>query len=88
MARRNHADDFACGRMINRLEEGCSLVSVTQEFGIDHMLDSRAWTVFQNAGAAVRKVGGGWTRKTTTMDNRYTVLLAKRDRQESASKTA
>ncbi|GFW56064.1 uncharacterized protein TNCV_374701 [Trichonephila clavipes] len=35
MTRRNHLDDFTRGRMIGKLEEGCTVTSVAAEFGIN-----------------------------------------------------
>ncbi|GFX75580.1 transposable element Tcb2 transposase [Trichonephila clavipes] len=46
---------------------------------------SRAWKAFQTTGKAVRKVGGGRPRTTTTGDDRYNILLEKRGRRQSAS---
>ncbi|GFW00724.1 transposable element Tcb2 transposase [Trichonephila clavipes] len=50
MARRNHLDDFTRGRMIGKLEEGCTVTSVAAEFGINKSVVSRAWKAFQTTG--------------------------------------
>ncbi|GFX51144.1 uncharacterized protein TNCV_2734951 [Trichonephila clavipes] len=42
MARRNHLDDFTCGRMIGNLEEGRTVTSVSAEFGINNRVSIRA----------------------------------------------
>ncbi|GFV51420.1 transposable element Tc3 transposase [Trichonephila clavipes] len=55
MARRNHMADFTRGRMIGKLEEGCTVTSVAAEFGINKSVVSRAWKAFQTTGTAVRK---------------------------------
>ncbi|GFW22752.1 transposable element Tcb2 transposase [Trichonephila clavipes] len=81
MARRNHLDDFTRGRMIGKLEEGCTVTSVAAEFGINKSVVSRAWKAFQTTGTAVRKFGGGRPRTTTAGDD----LQAKRGRRQSAS---
>ncbi|GFX13601.1 transposable element Tcb2 transposase [Trichonephila clavipes] len=65
MARKNHLDDFKCGRIIRKLEEGRTVTSVAAEFGINKSVVSRAWKAFQTTGSAVRKVGGGRLRTTT-----------------------
>ncbi|GFU72607.1 uncharacterized protein TNCV_4838351 [Trichonephila clavipes] len=78
MARRNHLDDFTRGRMIGKLEEGHTVTSVDPEFGINKSVVSCAWKAFQTLGTAVRKVGGGRLRTTTTEDDRYIILQAKR----------
>ena len=88
MARRNHLDDFTRGRMVGKLEEGRSVTSVAEEFGINKSDVSHAWKAFQTTGTAVRKVGGGRPRKTTAVDDRYIVLQAKRARNQSASAIA
>ncbi|GFT75909.1 transposable element Tcb2 transposase [Trichonephila clavipes] len=85
MARRNHLDDFTRGRMIGKLEEGRTVTSVAAEFGINKSVNSRAWKVSQTTGTAVRMVGDGRPRTTTAGDNRYIILLSKRDRRQSAS---
>uniref|UniRef100_A0A2L2YEG6 Transposable element Tcb2 transposase n=1 Tax=Parasteatoda tepidariorum TaxID=114398 RepID=A0A2L2YEG6_PARTP len=71
--------------MIGKLEEGRSVTSVAEEFGINKSVVSRAWNAFKTDGTAVRKVGGGRPRKTTPRDDRYIVLQAKRNRFQSAS---
>uniref|UniRef100_A0A2L2YE20 Transposable element Tcb2 transposase n=1 Tax=Parasteatoda tepidariorum TaxID=114398 RepID=A0A2L2YE20_PARTP len=71
--------------MIGKLEEGRSVTSVAEEFGINKSVVSRAWNAFKTTGTAVRKVGGGRPRKTTPRDDRYIVLQAKRNRFQSAS---
>ncbi|XP_054713588.1 uncharacterized protein LOC129223050 [Uloborus diversus] len=85
MSSRNHLDNFTRGRMIGKLEEGRSVTSVAEEFGINKSVVSRAWNVFKTTGTAVRKVGDGRPRKTTTRDDRYIVVQAKGDRFQSAS---
>ncbi|KFM63443.1 hypothetical protein X975_12273, partial [Stegodyphus mimosarum] len=59
MAGGNHLDDFIHVRMIGKLEEGRSVTSVAEEFGINKSVVSRAWSAFQTIGTAVRKVDGG-----------------------------
>ena len=49
--------------MVGKLEEGRSVTSVADEFGINKSVVSRAWKAFQTTGTAVRKVGGGRSRK-------------------------
>ncbi|GFW60256.1 transposable element Tcb2 transposase [Trichonephila clavipes] len=85
MARRNHLDDFTRGRMIGKLEEGRTVTSVAGQFGINKSVASRAWKAFQTTGTVVRKVGGCRPRTTTTGEDRYIVLQAKRGRRQLAS---
>ncbi|GFW53989.1 uncharacterized protein TNCV_1307941 [Trichonephila clavipes] len=42
MARKNHLDDFTRGRMIGKLEEGRTVISVAAEFGINKRVSFRA----------------------------------------------
>ncbi|GFX05306.1 transposable element Tcb2 transposase [Trichonephila clavipes] len=88
MARRNHLDDFPCGRMIGKLEEGRTVTSVAADFKINKSVVSRAWKAFQTTGTAVRKVGGGRPRTTTAGDDRYIILQANRGQRQSASVNA
>ncbi|GFW03472.1 uncharacterized protein TNCV_3623301, partial [Trichonephila clavipes] len=85
MARRSHLDDFTRGRMIGKLEEGCTITSVAAEFGINKSVILCAWKAFQTISTTVRKVGGGRPRTTTAEDDRYIILQAKRGRRQSAS---
>ncbi|GFV37646.1 HTH_Tnp_Tc3_2 domain-containing protein [Trichonephila clavipes] len=43
---RRHLDAFTRGRIIGKLQEGCSVTSVAAEFGIDHSIVSRLWRQF------------------------------------------
>ncbi|GFW69699.1 transposable element Tcb2 transposase [Trichonephila clavipes] len=83
MARRNHLDDFTCGRMIGKLEEGRTVTNVAAEFGINKSVVSRAWKAFQTTGTAVRKVGGGRLRTTTVGDD--DISSCRRKEAQSAS---
>ncbi|GFV77609.1 transposable element Tcb2 transposase [Trichonephila clavipes] len=67
--------------MIGKLEEGRTVTSVVAEFGINKSVFSRAWKAFQTTGTAVTKVGGGRLRTTTSGDDRYIILQAKRGRR-------
>ncbi|GFT53633.1 transposable element Tcb2 transposase [Trichonephila clavipes] len=83
MARRNHIDDFTCGRMIVKLEEGRNVTSVAAEFGINKSVVSRAWKAFQTTGTAVRK----WYRehKNWTTDQWSRVLFTDESRLSTRS---
>ncbi|GFY16461.1 uncharacterized protein TNCV_2351041 [Trichonephila clavipes] len=76
-------DYFTRGRMIGKLEEGRTVTSVAAEFGINKSVGSRAWKAFQTTGTAVRKVGGGRPRTTTSGDDRYIILQMKGGQQAS-----
>ncbi|GFT11529.1 transposable element Tc1 transposase [Trichonephila clavipes] len=51
---RRHLDAFTRGRIIGKLEEGCSVTSVAAEFGIANSILSRLWRQFQTTGTAIR----------------------------------
>ncbi|GFW63500.1 transposable element Tcb2 transposase [Trichonephila clavipes] len=59
--------------------------SLAAEFGINKDVVSRVLKAFQTTGTAVRKVGGGRSRTTTAVDDRYIILHVKRGRRQSAS---
>ncbi|GFV05814.1 HTH_Tnp_Tc3_2 domain-containing protein [Trichonephila clavipes] len=80
---RRHLDAFTRGRIIGKLEEGCSVTSVAAEFGIAHSIVSRLWRQFQTTGRAIRGFSSGRTRKTTPADDRYIVLRARRNRRQT-----
>ena len=88
MSRREHLDDFTRGRIIGKLEEGRTMTSVAQEFGIAHSVVSRAWRAFRTFGTAAPRRGGGRPRTTTPRDDRYIVQQARRDPRQSASAIA
>ncbi|GFW74208.1 hypothetical protein TNCV_2524121 [Trichonephila clavipes] len=49
-----HLDAFTRGRIIGKLEEGRSVTSVAEEFGIAHSIVSRPWGQFQTTETAIR----------------------------------
>ncbi|GFX59032.1 uncharacterized protein TNCV_3814661 [Trichonephila clavipes] len=55
MARKIHQGDFTRRRMIGKLEEGRSLSSVAEVFGINKSVVSRVWKTFHTLGTAVSK---------------------------------
>ncbi|GFX31437.1 transposable element Tc3 transposase [Trichonephila clavipes] len=78
---RRHLDAFTRGRIIGKLEEGRSVISVAAEFGIAHSIVSRLWRQFQTKGTAIRGFSSGLPRGTTPTDDRYIVLQARRNRR-------
>ncbi|GFT96080.1 transposable element Tcb2 transposase [Trichonephila clavipes] len=71
-----------------KLEEGHSVTSVAAEFGIAHSIVSRLWRQFQTTGTAIRGFSSGRPRGTTPADDRYIVLQARRNRQQTAGEIA
>ncbi|GFX42596.1 transposable element Tcb2 transposase [Trichonephila clavipes] len=85
---RRHLDAFTRGRIIGKLEEGRSVTSVTAGFGITHSIVSRLWRQFQSTGIAIRRFSSGRPRGTTPVDDRHIVLLARRNRRQTAREIA
>ncbi|GFX44346.1 transposable element Tcb2 transposase [Trichonephila clavipes] len=85
---RRHLDAFTRGRIIGKLEEGRSVTSVAEEFGIAHSIVSRLWRQFQTTGTAIREFSSGRPRGTTPSDDRYIVLQARRNRRQTAGEIA
>ncbi|GFV70978.1 transposable element Tcb1 transposase [Trichonephila clavipes] len=85
---RRHLDAFTRGRIIGKLEEGCSVTSVAAEFGIAHSIVSRLWRQFQTTGTAIQGFSSGRPRGTTPADDRYIVLQARRNRRQTALEIA
>ncbi|GFU57059.1 transposable element Tcb2 transposase [Trichonephila clavipes] len=75
-------------RIIGKLEEGRSVTSVAAGFGITHSIVSRLWRQFQTTGTAIRGFSSGRPRGTTPADDRYIVLQARRNRQQTAGEIA
>ncbi|GFW62400.1 transposable element Tc1 transposase [Trichonephila clavipes] len=85
---RRHLDAFTRGRIIGKLEEGRSVTSVAAEFGIAHSIVSRLWRQFQTTRTTIRGFSSGRPRGTTTADDRYIVLQARRNRRQTAGEIA
>ncbi|GFT68318.1 transposable element Tcb2 transposase [Trichonephila clavipes] len=85
---RRHLDAFTRGRIIGKLEEGRSVISVAAEFGIAHSIVSQLWRQFQTTGTAIRGFSSGRPRGTTPVDDRYIVLQARRNRRQTAGEIA
>ncbi|GFW89076.1 transposable element Tcb1 transposase [Trichonephila clavipes] len=83
-----HLDAFTRGRIIGKLEEGRSVISVTAEFGIAHSIVSRLWRQFQTTRTTIQGFSSGRLRGATPADDRYIVLQARRNRRQTAGEIA
>ncbi|GFV88677.1 transposable element Tcb1 transposase [Trichonephila clavipes] len=86
MSSRHHIDDFMCGRIIGKIEEGRKITGIAREFDIAHSVVSRLWKSFKTTGMCSRRHGGGRVRSTTPAEDRYIVLSAKRNRRTTAQR--
>ncbi|GFW10532.1 transposable element Tcb2 transposase [Trichonephila clavipes] len=84
MSSRHHIDDFMCGRIIGKIEEGRKITDVAREFDIAHRVVSRLWKSFKTTGMCSRRHGGGRVRSMTPAEDIYIVLSAKRNRCTTA----
>ncbi|GFU68642.1 histone-lysine N-methyltransferase SETMAR [Trichonephila clavipes] len=84
MSSRHHIDDFMCGRIIGKIEEGRKITDVAREFDIAHSVVSWLWKSFKTTGMCSRRHGGGRVRSTTPAEDRYIALSAKRNRRTTA----
>ncbi|GFX51907.1 transposable element Tcb1 transposase [Trichonephila clavipes] len=76
------------GRIIGKIEEGRKITDVARGFDIAHSVVSRLWKSFKTTGMCSRRHGGGRVRSTTPAEDRYIVLLAKRNRHTTAHQVA
>ncbi|GFT92194.1 retrovirus-related Pol polyprotein from transposon 17.6 [Trichonephila clavipes] len=86
------SDHAALTRLTNgkicQIEEGRKITDVAREFDIAHSVVSRLWKSFKTKGMCSRRHGGGRVRSTTPAEDRYIVLLAKRNRRTTAQQVA
>ncbi|GFX77106.1 transposable element Tcb1 transposase [Trichonephila clavipes] len=85
IVKRTHVDDFLRGRIIGRLEWGCTQLEVSEEFGIAQSVISRLWQRFQDDGNGSRCYSTGRPRVTTSNEDRYLAVTVKRNGQRTAS---
>ncbi|GFS75491.1 transposable element Tcb2 transposase [Trichonephila clavipes] len=63
MSSQHHIEDFMCGRIIGKIEEGLKITDVAREFDIAHSVVSRLWKSFKTTGMCSRRHGGGRVRR-------------------------
>ncbi|KFM65811.1 Transposable element Tcb1 transposase, partial [Stegodyphus mimosarum] len=85
MTERTHLDDFLRGRIIGRLECGCTQLQVSDELAIAQSVISRLWQRFQDDGNVSSRYNTGRPRVPTPNEDRYLAVTAKRNRRSTAS---
>ncbi|GFU91016.1 transposable element Tcb1 transposase [Trichonephila clavipes] len=80
-----HLDDFLRGRIIGQLECGRTQLEVSEEFGIAQSVISRLWQRFQDDGNVSRCYSTGRPLVTTSNEDRYSAVTAKRYRRSTSS---
>ncbi|GFV75199.1 transposable element Tcb1 transposase [Trichonephila clavipes] len=85
MAQRKHLDDFLRGRIIGRLECGRTQLEVSEELGIAQSVISRLWQRFQDDGNVSRCYSTGRPRVTTSNEDRYLAVTAKKKNRRSTA---
>ncbi|GFX99227.1 transposable element Tcb2 transposase [Trichonephila clavipes] len=72
-------------RVIDRLESGQTQRSVADAVGVARSVVARLWNRFQETGNVRRRPGAGRPHATTSTDDRYIQLTARRNRTENAT---
>ncbi|GFX18167.1 HTH_Tnp_Tc3_2 domain-containing protein [Trichonephila clavipes] len=72
-------------RVIGRLESGQTQRSVADAVGVARSVVARLWNRFQETGNVRRRPGAGRPRATTSTDDRYIQLTARRNRTQNAT---
>ncbi|GFT60203.1 transposable element Tcb1 transposase [Trichonephila clavipes] len=85
LAQRKHLGDFLRGRIIRRLDCERTQLEVSEEIGVAQSVISRLSQRFQDDGNVSRCYSTGRPRITTTIEDRYLAVTAKRNRRSTAS---
>ncbi|GFU46198.1 transposable element Tcb2 transposase [Trichonephila clavipes] len=72
-------------RVIGRLESGQTQRGVADAVGVARSVVARLWNRLQETGNVRRRPGAGRPRATTSTDDRYIQLTARRNRTENAT---
>ncbi|GFU87364.1 transposable element Tcb2 transposase [Trichonephila clavipes] len=85
MSQQRDLPESIAWRVIGRLESGQTQRSVTDAVGVARSVVARLWNRFQETGNVRRRPGAGRPRATTSTDDRYIQLTARRNRTENAT---
>ncbi|GFV29918.1 transposable element Tcb2 transposase [Trichonephila clavipes] len=85
MSQQRDLPESMAWRVIGRLESGQTQRSVADAVGVTRSGVERLWNRFQETGNVRRRPGAGRPRATTSTDDRYIQLTARRNRTENAT---
>ncbi|GFT73973.1 transposable element Tcb2 transposase [Trichonephila clavipes] len=85
MSQQRDLPESMAWRVIGRLESGQTQRSVADAVGVNRSVVTRLWNRFQETGNVRRRPGAGRPRATTSTDERYIQLTARRNRTENAT---
>ncbi|GFX72301.1 HTH_Tnp_Tc3_2 domain-containing protein [Trichonephila clavipes] len=85
MSQQRDLPESMAWRVIGRLESGQTQRSVADAIGVARSVVARLWNRFQETGNVRRRPGAGRPRTTTSTDDRYIQLTARRNRTENAT---
>ncbi|GFU07471.1 transposable element Tcb2 transposase [Trichonephila clavipes] len=85
MSQQRDLPESVAWRVIGRLESGQTQRSVADAVGVARSVVARLWNLFQETGNVRRRPGAGRPRATTSTDDRYIQLTARRNRTENAT---
>ncbi|GFY19738.1 transposable element Tcb2 transposase [Trichonephila clavipes] len=85
MSQRSHLTDSEAWRVVGRLEGGQTQAETVQALGMSQSVISRVWNRFLETGSVGRRLGQGRRRATTSNEDRYLVLMARRHRNINAT---
>ncbi|GFW08478.1 transposable element Tcb2 transposase [Trichonephila clavipes] len=84
MSQQRDLPESMAWRVIGRLESGQTQRSVANAVGVARSVVARLWNRFQETGNVRRRPGASRPRATTSTDDRYIQLTARRNRTENA----
>ncbi|GFX85141.1 HTH_Tnp_Tc3_2 domain-containing protein [Trichonephila clavipes] len=85
MSQQHDLPESMAWRVIGRLESRKHNVGVADAVGVARSVVARLWNRFQETGNVRRRPGPGRPRTTTSTDDRYIQLTARRNRTENAT---
>ncbi|GFX12570.1 transposable element Tcb2 transposase [Trichonephila clavipes] len=85
MSQQRDLPESMAWRIVGRLQSGKTQRSIADAVGVARSVVARLWNRFQETGNVRRRPGAGRSRATTSTDDRYIQLTARRNRTENAT---